>query len=217
MVNKINYDKELQNMIDKLKPGEAPRLLLHACCAPCSSYVLEYLNRYFTITFLFYNPNISPSQEYQRREEELRRLVSEMPLVNPVDFAYCAYMPQAFLEAVKGLETEPEGGERCKHCYRLRLTEAAKKAVELRCAYFTSTLSISPMKSSQVLNRIGEEVGKEYGVRYLPCDFKKRGGYQRSIVLSREYQLYRQDYCGCVFSRAARMRQQEQQSAREKK
>lgn len=205
MEQNINYDKALQRLIDRLALGERPSLLLHACCAPCSSYVLEFLSRYFAITLLFYNPNISPAGEYQAREAELRRLVAEMPLENPVQFAHCDYRPEAFLEAAKGLEAEPEGGARCIRCYRLRLEEAAKKAAELHMDYFTTTLSISPMKRSAVLNALGEQAGEKYGVKHLPGDFKKRGGYKRAVELSGEYGLYRQDYCGCGYSKAERL------------
>lgn len=205
-----NYDKELQEIEKAFQQGRTPSLLLHACCAPCSSYVLERLSRFFSITLLFYNPNISPAEEYKRREKELRRLVCTMPLQNPVSFAACDYRPEAFSAAAKGIETLPEGGARCLCCYRLRLEEAAKKAAELDSDYFTTTLSISPMKKSSVLNALGEEIGANYGVRHLPCDFKKRGGYQRSIVLSKEYGLYRQDYCGCAFSKAEREQKNKQ-------
>ncbi|MCI9552165.1 MAG: epoxyqueuosine reductase QueH [Acutalibacter sp.] len=195
-----NYGKELEKLIDGLS-GPPPRLLLHACCAPCSSAVLEYLGQYFSIILLYYNPNISPWAEYQKRLEELRRLIAQMPLENPVSLAPCQYRGEDFSQAVKGLEEEPEGGARCLICYRLRLEEAARAAQDLGADYFTTTLSISPLKNARELNRIGEELAARYGVKHLPADFKKREGYKRSVELSREYGLYRQNYCGCVYSK----------------
>ena len=199
-----NYTKELERLIQKLQQeGKVPRLLLHACCAPCSSYVLEYLSRYFSIVLFYYNPNISPQQEYEKRVAEVRRLLQEMPLAGPVTLTLGDYEPERFFDLAKGHEAEPEGGDRCTLCYRLRLTEAAQAAKDLACDYFTTTLSISPYKNAEKLNTIGAELAKEYGVPYLFSDFKKRNGYKRSIELSREYHLYRQNYCGCVYSRAA--------------
>ncbi len=200
-----NYQKELDKVIGALD-GRRPTLLLHSCCAPCSSYVLEYLSQYFQITLFYYNPNISPESEYRYRVSELRRLVDKMLPDSDVRIVEGSYDPQAFLNAVKGLEQEPEGGARCMVCYRLRLEEAARAAKELGCEYVTTTLSISPMKNAKALNQIGGEVADAYGVRYLYSDFKKRNGYKRSIQLSAEYQLYRQDYCGCSFSKAERER-----------
>ena len=188
-MNRRNYQKELEAIIKQNESrSRVPRLFLHSCCAPCSSYVLEYLSQYFEITVFYYNPNISPKEEYEKRAEEQRRLVD-------------AYEPQRFYEMAKGLEQEPEGGERCFGCYRMRMEEAARLAAEGHYDYFTTTLTISPLKKAEKLNEIGERLAKEYGVFWLPSDFKKRGGYQRSIELSKEYDLYRQDYCGCVFSR----------------
>ncbi len=195
----VNYQRELDALISSFK--DAPKLLLHACCAPCSSYCLEYLSQYFEITVLYYNPNISPTEEFAKRAEELRRLVSELPVKNPVTLVVDDYEPSEFFNAVKGLENEPEGGERCFVCYRLRLERAAKYAAEHDFDYFCSTLSISPLKNAQKLNEIGEELSEIYNVKNLPNDFKKKGGYLRSIELSREYGLYRQNYCGCVFSK----------------
>jgi epoxyqueuosine reductase len=200
-----NYQKELDKVIGALDERR-PTLLLHSCCAPCSSYVLEYLSQYFQITLFYYNPNISPESEYRYRVSELRRLVDEMLPDSDVRIVEGSYDPQVFLNAVKGLEQEPEGGARCMVCYRLRLEEAARAAKELGCEYVTTTLSISPMKNAKALNQIGGEVADAYGVRYLYSDFKKRNGYKRSIQLSAEYQLYRQDYCGCSFSKAERER-----------
>ena len=199
-----NFQKELDKKIAGFqKDGIVPTLLLHSCCAPCSSYVLEYLSRYFSIVLFYYNPNISPQEEYEKRVAEVRRLLQEMPLAGPVTLTLGDYEPERFFDLAKGHEAEPEGGDRCTLCYRLRLTEAAQAAKDLACDYFTTTLSISPYKNAEKLNTIGAELAKEYGVPYLFSDFKKRNGYKRSIELSREYNLYRQNYCGCVYSRAA--------------
>lgn len=206
-----NYAKELEQLIQKLQQeGKVPRLLLHACCAPCSSAVLEYLSKYFAITLLYYNPNIAPLEEYQKREAELRRLVSQMKLTHPVELLPCQYDGQAFVQAARGLEGEPEGGKRCEACFRLRLRYAAQEAARLRFDYYTTTLSISPMKNAPLLNQLGEEIGREFGVAHLPSDFKKKDGYKRSVQLSKEYDLYRQDYCGCAFSKAQRQREKEE-------
>lgn len=205
-----NYSKELEQLLKGLeKTGEVPKLLLHACCAPCSSYVLEYLSRYFSISVLYYNPNISPEEEYLKRRAELERLISSMPVKHPVTLLPCGYDGSDFSKIAAGYEDVPEGGERCLRCFRLRLTRAASVAKELGFDYFTTTLSISPLKNAVALNEIGEEVGRSFGVRHLPADFKKRDGYKRSLTLSREYDLYRQDYCGCVYSKAERQRQKE--------
>jgi len=202
---KINYQKKLDALISDLqKSGEIPKLLLHSCCAPCSSYVLEYLSQYFKITVFYYNPNIYPEEEYSRRVEEQKRLINSMPAKNKIDFIERGYDPQEFYDCVKGLEHIPEGGERCFACYRLRLERAAELAKELGADYFTTTLSISPYKNAAKLNEISEELGELYSVSALPADFKKREGYKRSCQLSAEYGLYRQDYCGCVFSKRER-------------
>lgn len=206
-----NYAKELERLIQKLQQeGKVPRLLLHACCAPCSSAVLEYLSQYFAITLLYYNPNIAPLEEYQKREAELRRLVSQMKFIHPVELLPCQYDGQAFVQAARGLEGEPEGGKRCEACFRLRLRYAAQEAARLHFDYYTTTLSISPMKNAPLLNQLGEEIGREFGVAHLPSDFKKKDGYKRSVQLSKEYDLYRQDYCGCAFSKAQRQREKEE-------
>ena len=206
-----NYTKELERLIQKLQQeGKVPRLLLHACCAPCSSAVLEYLSQYFAITLLYYNPNIAPLEEYQKREAELRRLVSQMKFIHPVELLPCQYDGQAFVQAARGLEGEPEGGKRCEACFRLRLRYAAQEAARLRFDYYTTTLSISPIKNAPLLNQLGEEIGREFGVAHLPSDFKKKDGYKRSVQLSKEYDLYRQDYCGCAFSKAQRQREKEE-------
>ncbi len=201
-MNNINYQKELDKIISALDPADAPKsLLLHSCCAPCSSYVLKYLSEYFAITLLYYNPNISPPSEYDTRLKEQARLIEELPVRNPVRLIEGRYEPQEFYEAVRGLEKEPEGGARCRVCYELRLREAAREAARLGCDYFATTLTISPLKDSGVINGIAQKVGQEYGVTPLPSDFKKRDGYKQSVELSKEYGLYRQNFCGCIFSK----------------
>lgn len=209
-MQKLNYQKMLDRIISEIPDGRVPRLLLHSCCAPCSSYCLEYLSQYFSITLLFYNPNISPREEFDKRAEELRRLVSRLPMKHPAAVVVPEYFPEEFYSAVKGMENLPEGGERCFVCYRIRLEKAAEYAAENGFDYFCSTLSISPLKNAAKLNEIGTELSEIYPVKLLPSDFKKKGGYLRSIELSREYGLYRQNYCGCVFSkREAQRREQE--------
>lgn len=199
------YQRELDRILERLEAdGDKPSLLLHVCCAPCSSYVLEYLIPYFDITLDYYNPNIAPESECDKRVAELKRLLEAMPGGKEVALVVPAYDHSAFLKAVKGLESEPEGGARCERCFELRLREAAARAAEGDFDYYTTTLSISPLKDARLLNEIGEREGRRAGVRYLPSDFKKRGGYQRSIELSKTYDLYRQDYCGCEYSRAER-------------
>lgn len=201
----INYQKELEKIIDKIREdGECPSLLLHVCCAPCSSYVLEYLSEYFRITVFFCNPNIYPKEEYTKRADEVKRLISELPVRNKVEFIEEEYRPEEFFDAVKGFEHIKEGGERCFRCFRLRLSKAAAAAARLNADYFTTTLSISPLKNAAKLNEIGSEESEKAGVKYLPSDFKKKNGYKRSIELSREYGLYRQNFCGCIFSKNER-------------
>lgn len=201
-MNKINYQKQLDKIIDEIqKNNETPTLLLHSCCAPCSSYVLEYLSQYFKITIFYYNPNISPEEEYKKRVEEQKRLISQLPTKNPVSFIEGEYIPQDFYNMAKGMEDLKEGGERCFKCYRLRLEKTAKLAKEQEFDYFTTTLSISPYKNAPKLNEIAEELSEIYSVKNLPADFKKKEGYKRSIQLSSEYNLYRQNYCGCVYSK----------------
>ncbi|MCD7715909.1 MAG: epoxyqueuosine reductase QueH [Lachnospiraceae bacterium] len=257
MQNKRNFQKELDRILETEAAGrhvqragdnvnsvntaqsgddrggiQLPALLLHSCCAPCSSYVLEYLSKYFQITVLYYNPNIYPEEEYWKRVAEERRLIKKMGekgiFPNPVRLIEGRFDSREFYEAVRGLEQIPEGGARCAACFRLRLEETAKIAgghalsyvsendirhnhdersdglQESKFDYFTTTLTISPLKNAQVINEIGEELAAEYQVKWLPCDFKKRNGYKRSIELSAEYGLYRQDYCGCVFSKRER-------------
>lgn len=201
----MDYQKELDKIIEEIKQtGKTPSLLIHSCCAPCSSYVLEYLSGFFVITIFYYNPNIYPEEEYARRAEEQKSLIQALPIKNKITFMAGEYLPKDFYEYIKGYESEPEGGERCFRCYRMRLEEAAVLAREGGFHYFTTTLSISPYKNAQKLNEIGNELALKHGVRFLPSDFKKKGGYQRSIELSEEYGLYRQDYCGCVYSMRAR-------------
>ena len=197
----MNYRLKMEEMISELDPlGEAPRLLLHSCCGPCSSAVIEELSRYFKITVFYYNPNIYPPEEYYLRSREQERFISEFPAKYPVSFVEGAYDTERFYDMAKGLEEEPERGARCVKCYRLRLEEAARYASENGFSFFTTTLSISPQKDSQVLNAIGGELADEYNVRYLYSDFKKKDGYLRSTKLAAQYGMYRQDYCGCEYS-----------------
>lgn len=195
----MNYSIELEKII-KSNGDKKHSLLLHACCAPCSSYVLEYLHSHFNITMFFYNPNIYPKDEYQKRLDELKRLVREMEL--DLKIIESDYEPNEFFEISKGLEKLPERSERCKKCYRLRLEKAAAQAQKGRYDYFCTTLSISPHKNAEWINEIGNELSDAYGIQFLPSDFKKKNGYIRSIELSRKYNLYRQNFCGCVFSKA---------------
>ena len=229
----VNYQKELEKLIEQHeREGKVPRLFLHACCAPCSSYVLEYLSRFFSVTVFFYNPNISPKEEYEKRVAEIRRLISEMEFLHPValvegeyrpeDFYSMAkgledvqfmegkYLPEEFYRAVKGHEEDKEGGERCFICYEQRLREGAIVAKAGGFDYFTTTLSISPLKNAGKINEIGQELAQIYKVEHLPSDFKKKNGYKRSIELSHEYGLYRQNYCGCVFSKRESMEREKQ-------
>lgn len=198
----INCQKLLdQTLGDIVRSGRKPKLLLHSCCAPCSSYVIEYLSEYFKITLFFYNPNITPREEFEFREAELVRLCREMKGVDMPKIVCPPYDPETFIGAVKGLESEPEGGARCPVCYRLRLENTARFASANGFDYFTTTLSISPYKDAERLNAIGGELAQKYGVPYLFSDFKKKNGYKRSCELSHIYGLYRQNYCGCVFSK----------------
>ena len=198
---KQNYQIMLDNTIKNIVyEGKTPRLLLHSCCAPCSSYCIEYLSKFFFITVLYFNPNIE-DEEYERRLSEQKRFISEFKAENKVQFAEIGHDTAEFYNAVKGFETEPEGGKRCEICFKLRLEAAAKYAKENGFDYFTTTLSISPLKNADMLNCIGKELSEIHGVPYLFSDFKKRGGYLRSTELSREFGLYRQDYCGCIYSK----------------
>ncbi len=203
----MNYQIELDKIIGRIESEailRTPKLLIHSCCAPCSSYVLEYLSNYFAITIYYYNPNIYPEEEYLRRVKEQEQLIESMEFKNPVMFMKGDYDTNKYYELIKGHEGDKEGNERCFLCYRLRLEEAARVAKEGGYEFFTTTLTISPHKDAVKLNEIGEELATSYGVLFLPSDFKKRNGYKRSIELSDKYGLYRQDYCGCVFSKRIR-------------
>lgn len=192
--------QQMDELLAELKEkGEVPTLLLHSCCAPCSSYVLEYLSEYFRIIDFYYNPNISPLSEYEERRDELKRLISMQPHRYPVEFVEGKYDPESFFALAKGLEDLPEGGERCRRCFELRLRESAKMAEEKGADFFTTSLTISPLKNAELINQVGKSISD----KYLPSDFKKKNGYKRSTELSREYDLYRQNYCGCIFSKMA--------------
>ena len=217
-MDRVNYQKELEKLLDRLEKDRSaedgvPTLFLHSCCAPCSSYVLEYLCGRFQITVFYFNPNISDSAEYRHRVEEQKRLIESYNRERkgyPISIVEGDYIPQSFFQVAQGFEDCPEGGERCFRCYELRLRETAKRALEGGYGYFGTTLTISPLKNALKLNEIGKLLAKEYGVCWLPSDFKKKNGYRRSVELSAEYDLYRQDYCGCVFSKAERERQRQQ-------
>ena len=196
-MEKKNYQKELDAVIASVADGPRPRLLLQGCCGPCSSYVLEYLTRHFDVTLLFFNPNIRPEAEYDRRLAALKKLLAAMPLASPVTLIEPGWHGDAFMTAVRGLENEPEGGARCPVCFGLRLRETARLAAEGGFDFFGTTLTVSPHKNAPLLNDIGEALSREFGVTWLPSDFKKRNGYLRSIQLSRQYDIYRQEYCGC--------------------
>lgn len=204
VANARNFQRELDKILEQITTP--PRLLLHSCCAPCSSYVLEYLRRYFEITVLYYNPNISMEAEYQKRVEEQKRLIAaynQLPDSGlPITVIEGDYEPEVFYEIAKGLEQCPEGGERCFACYELRLRKTAELARRLGQDYFATTLTISPLKNAAKINEIGGRLSEEYQISWLPSDFKKKNGYKRSIELSAEYDLYRQNYCGCVYSKA---------------
>lgn len=206
-MNKINYQKEMEKVLDRERE-RTPRLLLHVCCAPCSSYVLEYLSEYFEITVFYYNPNIEPEKEYRFRAAEEQRFITEIRPRHPIHYVEGSYDPAEFHRAVRGLEKELEGGARCTACFRLRLEQAAALCREGGFDYYTTTLTISPLKDADRLNGIGQEMAAAYGVKWLPSDFKKRGGYVRSVELSQAHGLYRQDYCGCVYSRAESLARQ---------
>ena len=209
-MNKINYSKKTESIIDELKREHImPSLLIHACCAPCSSACLEYLDQYFNITVFYYNPNISPKAEFDKRLAEEKRLLLSMPFEKGVGIIEGHYDYTEFLTISKGLEDCPEGGERCFKCYRLRLEETARLAKEKGFDYFCTTLTISPLKNAQKINQIGYETAEKYGVKWLPSDFKKKEGYKRSIELSRQYDLYRQNFCGCAFSKGASEKKEE--------
>ena len=195
----MNYQIVLENTLKNL--NNKKKLLLHACCAPCSSYVIEYLSKYFDITILYYNPNIDTKDEFTKRLTELERFVKQFKTENFVNVISLGYNSNDYLKEINGLEKEKEGGLRCLKCFNLRLEKACIYAKENNFDYFTTTLTISPHKNSKILNEIGHELEIKYGMNYLYSDFKKKEGYKRSIVLSCEYNLYRQDYCGCKFSK----------------
>ncbi len=208
-MNQINYQKELEKVLDRISQKEAkkeievPTLFLHSCCAPCSSYVLEYLCVFFRITVFYFNPNISDTVEYKKRVEEQKRLIDAYNREEkgyPISMIEGEYEPLIFYQMAKGLENCPEGGERCFRCYELRLEETAKRAAEAGSDYFATTLTVSPLKNVRKLNEIGQKMSEKYDVLWLPSDFKKKEGYKRSIELSAQYELYRQNYCGCVYS-----------------
>ena len=203
---KKNYQLELDEILNQIDINNRPKLLLHACCGPCSSYVLEYLAKYFDITIYYYNPNIDTVNEFKKRITELNRLITEMPLANPVKVIEGKYNNEEFEKIVVGYENDDEGGPRCFKCYRMRLTETVKEAKKNNYDYFCTTLSISPYKNADKLNEIGLELANEYDIKYLASDFKKKNGYKRSIELSSIYNLYRQDYCGCKYSKMQRDR-----------
>ena len=201
-MNKRNYQSEMDILLEKLKlEGKTPTILLHSCCAPCSSYCLEYLTEYFNIAVFFYNPNISSKEEYSLRLSEQKRLIEEMPKKNSITLIEGEYRPSDFYEIARGLEDAPERGERCQKCYYLRLKAAAMKAKEIKADYFATTLTLSPLKDSYTINSIGERLSGSMDVPYLSSDFKKREGYKRSVELSKEFRLYRQRFCGCVYSK----------------
>jgi predicted adenine nucleotide alpha hydrolase (AANH) superfamily ATPase len=205
-VNKINYQRELDQLIERIEAeGRVPTLLLHSCCAPCSSYCIEYLSQFFAITVFYYNPNIYPDEEYYHRVKEQQRFIREFPTKHPVSFIEGDFEKDRFYaEVAKGLEKEPERGARCTKCFELRLGETAKRAAAEGVDYFATTLTISPMKDVELLNSIGERLGQQYGVEYLATEFRKKNGYLRSTQISKEYDMYRQDYCGCVYSKLER-------------
>ena len=202
-MNAVNYDKLMQ---EELRGARDKRLLLHSCCAPCSSHCLSELSPQIGVTVFYYNPNLDCAEEYEKRKREQLRFLRETGLA---DFLDCDYAPEDYLAAVRGLEEEKEGGARCAVCFRLRLDRTAREAKARGFDYFATTLTVSPLKNAKFINTIGFAVAEEVGVRYLPSDFKKRGGYLHSVKLSEEYGLYRQDYCGCAFSKAEREKQKE--------
>lgn len=201
-MNKINYQKELEKILEQIKrEDQTPSLLLHSCCAPCSSYTIEYLSDYFKITVFYYNPNISPKEEYEKRKAEQIRFISQIKTKNEVRFLDSDYNAEEFFEIAKGYEECREGGQRCFRCYELRMRKTAQLAKQNGYDYFCTTLSISPLKNSQKINEIGKCIENDLKVLWLPSDFKKREGYKRSIELSKEYNLYRQNFCGCIYSK----------------
>ncbi len=228
-MNKVNYSRETEKILDRVRSeGVVPRLLLHSCCAPCSSYVMEYLREFFDLTVFYYNPNITKKDEYRKRLEEEKRLIEEYnrqvekgsfesegmhssSKARKIEILEAPYDAHSFFEAVRGFESCREGGERCFICYEQRLRKTAETAAQGKFDYFTTTLTISPLKNAAKLNEIGQDLAEEYGVLFLPSDFKKKNGYKRSIELSTKFRLYRQDYCGCVFSEREAMERRKNQ------
>lgn len=197
-----NYDQLLMDLLERhQQKNEIPKVLLHSCCAPCSSYVIECLSNYCDLTILYYNPNISPFEEYEKRKEEQKRLIREIPTLHKISMIDCDYDNDLYEESIKGLENEPERGSRCSVCFKLRLEKTAIVAKELNYDYFGTTLTVSPYKNSSVINEFGITLANQYQIPFLVSDFKKRNGYKRSIELSHEYGLYRQNYCGCKYSK----------------
>ena len=202
----INYDRELKIIIDSIKNKDGvPKLLLHSCCAPCSSYVIEYLSDYFDISILYYNPNISPIDEYLKRKKEQIRLIKSINTKNKLDIIDCDYDNDIYEDKIKGLENEPERGNRCTICFNLRLDKTASMAKKLNYDFFATTLTVSPYKNSNLINEIGIKLQEKYNIKYLVSDFKKKNGYKRSIELSNKYNLYRQNFCGCKYSKKAKI------------
>ena len=200
-MEKINYQKELDLILKNIDIENPPKLLIHSCCGPCSSYILEYLSNYFKIVLFYYNPNIYPQEEYFKRLDEQKQIINKINSINKIELIEGEYDTKKYYKVIKGMENMREGSQRCFNCYEFRLIEAAKICKEFNMDYFVTTLSISPYKNAEKINEIGNRIGEEFGVKYLSSDFKKKGGYQRSIVLSKEWNLYRQDYCGCIFSK----------------
>lgn len=198
----MNYDIKMMEQMENIEEGTP--LLLHACCAPCSSAVLERIANFFKVTIFYFNPNITDKDEYRKRVEEIKKFISKFETKYQIDFLEGRYEPKEFYTIAKGLENEPERGARCYKCYNQRLEETAIKADELNFPYFTTTLSLSPLKNVNWINEIGDKLDKKYTTNFLFCDFKKKNGYKRSIELSSAYNLYRQDYCGCVYSKRDR-------------
>ena len=196
---KENYNLKCENILNSLDSKK--KLLLHSCCGPCSSYVISYLTKYFDITILYYNPNIFPYEEYLKRKEEQTKLINEIDKINNINIIDCDYDNDYYNKCIEGLEKEPERGKRCKICYQIRMEKTAIIAKENKYDYFCTTLSVSPYKNSEWINNIGEELEKKYNIKWLYSDFKKKDGYKKSIILSNKYNLYRQNYCGCIYSK----------------
>lgn len=201
----MNYNKTMEDIIKKINEEDyIPSLLLHSCCAPCSTHVVDTLAPYFNITIFYYNPNIEPQEEYEKRKKEEQRFIKEYPSPNKLDIIDCDYDNDLYHQVIKGLEDLGEGSPRCHKCYYLRLQKTAEKAKELKYDYFGTTLTVSPYKDSLKLNEIGKSLSEKYHINYLYSDFKKKNGYLHSIELAKKYNLYRQDYCGCIYSQKER-------------